>query len=91
MSRPRVYADAADLGVLIAAFNTTPGDAVWNAAADINGDGSVDALDLSALINAFNTRLNPDWNPAADLNCDNSVDALDLALLIHNFNQQGEP
>jgi len=58
---------------------------------DANNDNSVDALDLSDLINAFNTESGQlDYNAAADLNCDDGVDALDLAILIDNFNTEGD-
>lgn len=44
--------DAADLGILIAAFGTNDADA------DINGDGIVDAADLGLLIAAFGQTCN---------------------------------
>ncbi|MEY2796300.1 MAG: 1,4-alpha-glucan branching enzyme GlgB [Planctomycetota bacterium] len=45
--------------------------------ADINGDGRVDAADLSALLSAWGTA-----NDAADLNNNGTVEAADLAVLL---------
>lgn len=45
--------------------------------ADINGDGSVNGIDLTALLGAWGTS-----DPAADINDSGSVDGLDLAQLL---------
>ncbi len=47
---------------------------------DINGDGSVDALDLQLLINMI---LSGGYDSKADLNKDSSVDAVDLQALVN--------
>lgn len=59
---------------------------------DANGDNSVDVLDLSELILAFDaTPEAENWNEGkADFNCDNSVDVLDLDILIRNFDLTGD-
>ena len=46
--------DLDDLGDLANAFNTAPGDSLWNASADLNCDGSVDITDLGLLALNFN-------------------------------------
>src|SRR5262249_12395730 len=38
--------DLDDLGLLANAFNTQPGDPLWNADADLNCDGVVDIVDM---------------------------------------------
>jgi hypothetical protein len=45
--------DQADLGVLLAAYDSQPGDPNWNADADIDGDGSVDQADLGGLLTLY--------------------------------------
>jgi hypothetical protein len=46
-----------------------------NCQADLNGDGSVDAADLAALLGAWGT-------PDADFNCDGTTDAPDLSVML---------
>lgn len=46
---------------------------------DVNGDGAVDAADLSILLGAWGSA-----DPAADLNGDGTVDASDLSILLGN-------
>ncbi|MCS6776861.1 MAG: dockerin type I domain-containing protein [Chloroherpetonaceae bacterium] len=60
---------------------------------DANNDNFVDVLDLSALIESFDTSSgDPGWNNGvADFNCDGAVDVLDLDLLIRNFDLSGAP
>ena len=49
---------------------------------DINGDGSVNVLDLIVAASALGTRPgNPKWNANADLNDDNVINVLDLILI----------
>ena len=43
---------------------------------DVNGDGSVDLLDVAPFIDALN---GGDFVPAADTNCDGSVNLLDVS------------
>jgi len=53
---------------------------------DIDGDGKVDMLDISLVIDAFMT--NPDhplWDPRCDVNKDGVVDMADLSLVITMF------
>ncbi len=47
---------------------------------DINGDGSIDAVDLQLLINMI---LSGSFDSKADLNKDSSVDAIDLQALVN--------
>lgn len=48
--------------------------------ADLNGDGSLDFLDISAFISAFGA-----GTPAADMNDDSNYDFLDISLFISMF------
>ena len=45
--------DQADLGILLAAYDTVPGDEFWNEDADINNDGTVGQIDLGILLAEF--------------------------------------
>ena len=50
---------------------------------DLNGDGTLDILDLALLARAYgSTASSPNWNPAADLNGDGVVDDADVALFL---------
>jgi Dockerin type I domain len=44
------YVDQHDLGLLLAAYGTTPGEAHWSQRADINLDGVVDQADLQEVL-----------------------------------------
>ena len=48
---------------------------------DVNGDGSVDPADISALINYLLNGITPSGN--ADVNCDGSIDPADISALIN--------
>jgi hypothetical protein len=49
---------------------------------DVNGDGSIDVLDLIAVAKALGTHPgDPKWNLNADLNGDGTVDVLDLIIV----------
>jgi hypothetical protein len=53
---------------------------------DINGDGTVDWVDLGLLGLAYGSRLgDSNWNPNADINGDGTVDWQDLGLLGLNY------
>jgi parallel beta-helix repeat protein len=53
---------------------------------DINGDGTINQLDLYQLTQLFGTTpQDPNWNPNADLNNDNKIDAHDLRILGENY------
>ncbi len=53
---------------------------------DINGDGSVDVIDLLYLVDAFGSVTgDTNYDPAADFNSDGSVDVIDLLTLVENF------
>jgi len=53
---------------------------------DVNGDGTVDVLDLEALRKAYGTMPGrPNWNSNCDLNSDNKVDFIDLYCLSKNY------
>ena len=56
---------------------------------DVNGDGKVDATDLSILISDFGK--SADFNPGSDVNDDGKVDATDLSILISNFGKTSLP
>jgi hypothetical protein len=45
--------DIADLGELLASYDTCDGDPDWNPAVDINGDGCIDIADLGELLANF--------------------------------------
>ena len=58
----------------------------WRTSGDVNGDGEVDASDLTALCEAYGST--PDsakWNENCDFNCDQLVDTFDLYLLGSNY------
>ncbi|GIV16484.1 MAG: hypothetical protein KatS3mg022_1919 [Armatimonadota bacterium] len=42
-----------DLGVLVAAFGSMPGDANWNPEADLDGDEEVTLFDFGVLVSNF--------------------------------------
>lgn len=53
---------------------------------DVNGDGKVDMLDISIIIDAFlSSPGQPNWNSDADINSDNSIDMLDVSIAIDHF------
>ncbi len=54
--------------------------------ADINQDGSVDVLDLLALVASFGALSgDPAYDPACDLNADGSIDVIDLLIFVESF------
>ncbi len=58
----------------------------WTWVGDIDGDGSVDVIDLLYLIAAFGgNRGDAAYNPRSDFNGDGSVDVIDLLYMIENF------
>jgi parallel beta-helix repeat protein len=53
---------------------------------DVDGNGVVDGLDLSAVMTAWQTQpADALWNPSADLDCNGVVDGLDLTAVISNW------
>jgi hypothetical protein len=53
---------------------------------DVNGDGTVDIVDLSIVGQAFGSfEGEPSYNPEADLNCDGIVDIGDISLVCINY------
>ncbi len=53
---------------------------------DVDGNGIVDGLDLTAVLAAWNTVPgDPNWNPAADLYRTGVIDGLDLTEVISNW------
>ena len=53
---------------------------------DVDGDGKVDASDLSDLSETYGSKLgDPDWNPDCDFNRNNKVDVFDLFDLSKNY------
>lgn len=62
--------------------------ATTNCIYDLNGDGSVNVLDLGILAAAYPSQPgDPKWNLLADLNVDGRVNPLDLNLLAANYLQ----
>ncbi len=55
---------------------------------DVNGDGSVDVMDLSTVSLAYGSYAGePNYNPLADLNQDGLVDMRDLTTVARNLGQ----
>lgn len=55
---------------------------------DINKDGKIDLMDLSALNVHYNTKIgDPNYNSDADLNKDGIINALDLSILNYIFSK----
>jgi hypothetical protein len=55
---------------------------------DVNGDGTVDMLDISIIIDVFLTFPgHPNWNPSADVNNDNIIDMTDVSIAVDHFLQ----
>lgn len=53
---------------------------------DVNGDGTVNALDLALLSHSYGSIPNAErWNPSCDFNNDSKVDVLDLYRLGKNY------
>ena len=58
----------------------------WRIPGDVDGDGTVNILDLTALGKAYgSTQNNPNWDPNCDFNQDRSVDIYDLYTLGKNY------
>jgi hypothetical protein len=58
----------------------------WKLPGDVNGDDTVDVLDLFRLGKAFGaTPTDPNWDKEADINNDNTIDVLDLSILVENY------
>jgi len=72
-----------DSGVVDMGYHAPP--AIFG---DVDGNGVVDGLDLTAVITAWQTTPgDPLWNPAADLDGNGIVDGLDLTEVISNWSQ----
>lgn len=53
---------------------------------DVNGDGTVNTIDLEAFSRAYGSTLgNTNWNPNCDFNSDNIINVLDLQKLAKNY------
>jgi hypothetical protein len=53
---------------------------------DVNGDGKVDMLDVSIIIDAFlSSPGQPNWYSNADTNNDNSIDMADISIAVDHF------
>jgi hypothetical protein len=64
------------------AVNSTATTVKVTIPADINGDGTVNGLDLGIMASAWlSTPGMPNWNPAADINGDGVVNGLDLGIM----------
>jgi hypothetical protein len=58
----------------------------WRIQGDLNGDGTVDALDLAAIGKVYGSLpSNFNWNPDADLNGDLTVNIIDLIIFTENY------
>lgn len=75
-----VYATGEEANALQA---TTPGKVIVNKKGDINGDGTVNIVDVGILIDNYGKSPIPD--PRADLNGDGSVNIVDVGILIDNY------
>ena len=56
-------------------------------ASDVNGDGSVNILDLTGVATAFGKLISDDTAAAADVNADGEINILDLVQVANNFGQ----
>jgi hypothetical protein len=88
-----VHGATAQSGLLSAASPAAPGlpgqALITVKGYDLDGDGSVDVLDLARLMQALGTRAgDPGYLEAADLNGDGRVDEQDLMLFLAWFNDQ---
>ncbi|MFQ5999426.1 MAG: PKD domain-containing protein [Candidatus Bathyarchaeia archaeon] len=55
---------------------------------DINGDGTVDIVDIVTIALAFGSSPgDPNWNPDADLNGDGTVDIIDIVMAAIHFGE----
>jgi len=55
---------------------------------DVNGDGKIDASDLSDFSEAYGATFGiPNWNPSCDFNTDNKVEVSDLINLGKNYGE----
>ncbi len=54
---------------------------------DIDGSGQADVLDISRIVNVFNSKTGDDnYNIANDLNESGQCDVLDISVIVNNFN-----
>jgi hypothetical protein len=70
---------------LITSFAVTPN----SIPGDINGDNTVNILDLSLLLTNYGKSAASAINPSADINKDGTVDISDLSILLSNYNKSG--
>jgi len=73
------------LCVSMLAFNTqrARADALMG---DLNGDGTVDIIDLTTASLAFGLYLGDSgWNPKADLDGNNAINIVDILIIAKNF------
>jgi len=70
-------------------YTTEGTSTVCDIAGDIDGDGCVDARDITALLSAWGTDGGP--TPRADGNRDGVVDAQDIAILLSDWNPCSAP
>jgi hypothetical protein len=55
---------------------------------DVNGDGTVDIIDLGLLAEAYgSTSTSPNWNQTRDINDDGVVDIFDIGITSANWGQ----
>jgi peroxiredoxin len=56
---------------------------------DLNGDGTVNILDIVVVAKSFGSNLGgPNWIPAADLNHDGAVNIVDLSMVAKDFGKK---
>jgi parallel beta-helix repeat protein len=71
-------------------YHSPPGGCPEGPPGDVDGNGVVDGLDLTAVLTAWETSPgNPLWNPAADLDCNGVINGLDLTEVISNWTTAG--
>jgi hypothetical protein len=62
--------------------NSTSGTILVTFTTDLNKDGRVDVLDVSAVAKAYDSKPgDPNWNPLADLNKDGIINVVDLSMV----------
>jgi hypothetical protein len=81
----RVRAQIVPMDVLVGASGCGD-EATAAVVGDLNGDASVDVVDLLIFVETFGkVQTDPGFNAEADFNCDGSIDVVDLLTFVDNF------